>query len=192
MPPTGVIKRGSPVGAPASVRLCGLDDQDGAARLVGDRIGNAAEDSALHALTANHQEVGPTLLRKANENVARVPLVDQRATIQPARPQSGLGALEYLPYRWPTAPTPSRAPPCRRLAQPTSLWSRALHRGARPSRQSAAQPRPPSRPLCPPSLIHQSRPRSSRSSRDRIRSPSALQRETGAQRYPWSATDHHP
>ena len=37
----------------------GLDDEDGAARTVGDRVRHAPEDPALHPLGADDDEVGP-------------------------------------------------------------------------------------------------------------------------------------
>src|SRR5918999_5544424 len=49
-----------------------LHDQDVAAGAVGDRVGDAPEHAAVHALVAHHDEVGSDLLRHRDDRLAGI------------------------------------------------------------------------------------------------------------------------
>ncbi len=51
-----------------------LDKEDRTGRLVGDRVGNASENPAMHALVADHQRVRLALLGQPHQDIGRVAL----------------------------------------------------------------------------------------------------------------------
>src|SRR5215216_6019735 len=80
----------------AQMRLGRLDHEDRAGCLVGDRVRHAAENPAMHALVADHEEIGPALRRKAHQHIARLTLVDAGGAIDPLALQVGFRPGENL------------------------------------------------------------------------------------------------
>src|SRR5829696_879779 len=77
--------------------LGGLDDEHRTARLVGDRVRDASEHAPLHALVADDQDVGVTLVGEADEDVAGIALVGHRAALDALARKARLRARDELP-----------------------------------------------------------------------------------------------
>src|SRR5215208_4862859 len=78
-------RSGPPGGARGTSRESGrLDDQHGAACVVADRVGHAAEDLALHALVADHEHVRVVLVGQLPEHLGGVALLGLAGRLEPS------------------------------------------------------------------------------------------------------------